>query len=66
MVSGRNTMFDLALASEVRHLNAALTHIATMDCYTRPGEEMPHILMKRIAEAALANEETPAVVTDRA
>ena len=36
----------------------ALIAIAVMDCYTRPDEEMPHLLMMRIAKEALENERT--------
>ena len=46
-------------AREIAELRAALvdmghtlTHIATMDCYTRDGEEEAHLLMMRFAKDA--------------
>jgi hypothetical protein len=42
-------------SAEVR-LRQALLHIQHMDVYTRPGENLPHLVMKEIAEKALSQD----------
>lgn len=41
------------LTTEVERLRGVLAQIAYMECYTREGEEPPHLLMMRLAKDAL-------------
>ena len=41
------------MCEEIERLRAALQHIAHMECFTRDGEEEPHLLMMRLAQEAL-------------
>ena len=53
--SEANDIRITALEAENERMKAALLHIATMDCYTRDGEEPVHLVMMRLALQALGD-----------
>jgi hypothetical protein len=52
-------------ADEIERLRAALSHIENMECFTRLGEEQPHVLMMRAAHEALKPSELNALKPER-